>query len=183
MKKNWIFLLLILPSLSYADSIHLASASVIKQDQTTGSSLGYTGINNGKYITTLGYAHFSEDDWSLSRYSVGVNYSIQSIHTGSVYLGIGVVNDRGSVKKYMGDPLNLSLFIKSSDKSGFARLGYSKLSGVGIDYDYSLVSMDGKTAVGAVWRGAINDSNLGWLLGMGSDGDVETVLAGLSLIF
>ncbi len=62
-------------------------------------------------------------------------------------------------------------------------MGYSKLSGVGIDYDYSLVSMGGKTAVGAGWRGAINDSNLGWLLGMGSDGDVETVSTGLSLIF
>lgn len=62
-------------------------------------------------------------------------------------------------------------------------MGYSKLSGVGIDYDYSLVSMDGKTTVGASWRGAINNSNYGWLLGVANNSDVDTVSAGISAVF
>jgi hypothetical protein len=62
-------------------------------------------------------------------------------------------------------------------------LGYSKLSGVGIDYDYSLVSMDGETTVGASWRGAINNSNYGWLLGVASNNDADTLSAGVSVIF
>lgn len=81
-------------------------------------------------------------------------------------------------------PNNLNLSIEASDHHGFARLGFTKLSGAGIDYDYSIISMDDETAYGAVWRGAINDNGLGWLFGVSSNSDVDEIISGgISLIF
>lgn len=191
MKKMGLVLLLILPIFSYAESVRMFSASAVQQDDGIGAStsigygagIGYTGINNGRYITTLMYSNFSEDEWQSSAYGVGLNYAFQSVYTGSFYAGIGIAHSRVSIKKNIGGPYNLKVFVEASDQHGYARLGYSKLSGVGIDYDYSLVSMDGKATVGASWRGAINNSNYGWLLGVASNSDVDTVSAGISVIF
>jgi hypothetical protein len=188
MKKKGFILFLIFPVLCHANNVHMMSASAIQQDDGIGASsigvgIGYTGINNGRYITTLMYSNISEDEWQSSAYGVGLNYAFQSVYTGSFYAGIGIAHSRVSIKKNIGGPYNLKVFVKASDQHGYARLGYSKLSGVGIDYDYSLVSMDGKTTVGASWRGAINNSNYGWLLGVASNSDVDTVSAGISVIF
>ena len=107
MKKNGIIFLLILPMFSYAESVRMFSASAIQQDDGIGAStsigygasIGYTGINNGRYITTLMYSNFSEDDWHLSAYGLGLNYAFQSVYTGSFYGGIGIAYSRVSIKK------------------------------------------------------------------------------------
>lgn len=183
MQKKGFILFLIFPVLCHANNVHMISASAVEQDSTVGYSLGYTGINNGRYITTLGYKHFSEDGWNSSAYSLGINRALDSVYTGSFYMGIGFADVRVASRQNIGGPQNLKIFVEATDQRGFARLGYSKLSGVGIDYDYSLVSMDGKTTVGALWRGAISNSNFGWLLGVDSNSDVDTVSAGISAIF
>jgi hypothetical protein len=183
MQKFGFFLLLILPALSYANSVRLVNASILNQDGNTGYGLGYTGINN-KFITTLSYSNLSGDQWRSSGFSAGLNYGFQSIDTGSVYFGLGVANVKVSSSVGTVGPNNLNLSIEASDHHGFARLGYTKLSGAGIDYDYSIISMDGETTYGAVWRGAINDSGLGWLFGISGNSDVDEIVSGgISLIF
>ena len=183
MQKIGFVLLLILPALSYANSVRMVNASVHNQDGNNGYCLGYTGINN-KFITTLSYSNFSEDQWRSSGFSAGLNYGFQSIDTGSVYFGLGVANIKVSSSVGKVGPNNLNLRIEASDLHSFARLGYTKLSGAGIDYDYSIISMDGETTYGAVWRGAINDDGLGWLFGISGNSDVDEIVSGgISLIF
>ena len=183
MQKFGFALLLILPALSYANSVRLVNASIHNQDGNTGYGLSYTGINN-KFITTLAYSGFSGDQWRSSAVSAGLNYGFQSIDTGSVYFGLGVASVRKSSSVGTVGPNNLSLNVEASDRHSFARLGYTKLSGAGIDYDYSIISMDGETAYGAVWRGAINDNGLGWLFGISGNSDVDEIVSGgISLIF
>lgn len=183
MQKIGFVLLLILPALSYANSVRMVNASVHNQDGNTGYGLGYTGINN-KFITTLSYSNFSEDQWRSSGFSAGLNYGFQSIDTGSVYFGLGVANVKVSSSVGTVGPNNLNLRIEASDLHSFARLGYTKLSGAVIDYDYSIISMDGETTYGAVWRGAINDDGLGWLFGISGNSDVDKIVSGgISLIF
>ena len=181
MQKIGFVLLLILPALSYANSVRMVNASVHNQDGNTGYGLGYTGINN-KFITTLSYSNFSEDQWRSSGFSAGLNYGFQSIDTGSVYFGLGVANVKVSSSVGTVGPNNLNLRIEASDLHSFARLGYTKLSGAGIDY--SIISMDGETTYGAVWRGAINNNGLGWLFGISGNSDVDEIVSGgISLIF
>ena len=72
------------------------------------------------------------------------------------------------------------IFLSST---GLARLGYAKLSGEGLDYDLSLVTMDGESHVNAVMRGAIDNSDWGWSFGVSSNGDEAAVSAGVSLTF
>ena len=183
MQKIGFFLLLILPALSYANSVRLVNASILNQDGNTGYGLGYTGINN-KFITTLSYSNLSGDQWRSSAFSAGLNYGFQSIDTGSVYFGLGVASVKVSSSVGTVGPNNLNLSVEASDHQSFARLGYTKLSGAGIDYDYSIISMDGETAYGAVWRGAINDNGLGWLFGISGNSDVDEIVSGgISLIF
>lgn len=108
MKKKGFILFLIFPVLCHANNVHMISASAIQQDDGIGAStsigygasIGYTGINNGRYITTLIYSNFSEDDWNSSAYGVGLNYAFQSVYTGSFYAGIGIAHSRVSIKKY-----------------------------------------------------------------------------------
>jgi hypothetical protein len=117
-------------------------------------------------------------------FSAGLNYGFQSIDSGSVYFGLGVANVRVSSSVGTLGPNNLSLSKKVSDHHSFARLGYTKLSGAGLDYDYSIISMDGETTYGATWRGAINNNGLGWLFGIAGNSDVEEIISGgISLIF
>lgn len=183
MQKFGFVLLLILPAFSYANSVRLVNASILNQDGNTGYGLGYTGINN-KFITTLSYSNLSGDQWRSSAFSAGLNYGFQSIDSGSVYFGLGVANVRKSSSVGTVGLNNLSQNIEASDQHGFARLGYTKLSGAGIDYDYSIISMDGKITYGAAWRGAINDNGLGWLFGISDNSDVDEIVSGgISLIF
>ncbi|MGC6481842.1 MAG: hypothetical protein ACON4S_06420 [Porticoccaceae bacterium] len=183
MKKMGFIFLLILPMFSYAESVRLFSVFAIHQDDRAGTRIGYTRIDNGRYITTLRYSNFSEDDSHISAYDLGLNYVFQSVYTGSFYAGIGIAHSRVFIRENIGASHNSRKFVKASNQNDFSRLGYSKLSGVGIDYDYSLFTVDGKTTVGALWRGAINNSNYGWLLDVTSNSDVDTVSAGISVIF
>ena len=183
MQKFGLVFLLIIPVFSYADTVRLINAIVHSQDGIMGHSLGYSGINNNKYITTLNYTSFSEGQWRSSAFSVGVNYGFQSINTGSLYFGIGVARQRMSGGFGPVGPNDLSISIKASDQSGYARLGYTKLSGEGIDYDYNLVSIDGETSFGALFRGAINTNGLGWLFGVSSNSEDRVVSGGINLIF
>jgi hypothetical protein len=59
MQKFGFALLLILPALSYANSVRLVNASIHNQDGNTGYGLSYTGINN-KFITTLACSGFQK---------------------------------------------------------------------------------------------------------------------------
>lgn len=68
MQKIGFVFLLILPALSYANSVRMVNASILNQDGNAGYGLGYTGINN-KFITTLSYSNLSGDHWR-SRHSV-----------------------------------------------------------------------------------------------------------------
>jgi hypothetical protein len=104
MKKKGFILFLIFPVLCHANNVHMMSASAIQQDDGIGASsigvgIGYTGINNGRYITTLMYSNISEDEWQSSAYGVGLNYAFQSVYTGSFYAGIGIAHSRVSIKK------------------------------------------------------------------------------------
>ena len=97
---------------------------------------------------------------------------------------IVLLNQSTKLKRSSNNEKNGVYFlVKANNQNDFSRLGYSKLSGVDIDYDYSLLTVDGKTTVGALWRGAINNSNYGWLLDVTSNSDVDTVSAGISVIF
>ena len=183
MQKIGFVFLLILPALSHANSVRMVIASILNQDGNAGYGLGYTGINN-RFITTLSYSNFSEDNWRSSALSAGLNYGFQSIDTCSVYFGLGVANVKVSSSVGTIGSNNLNLSVEASDHHGFARLGYTKLSGSGIDYDYSILSMDGETTYAAVWRGAINDNGLGWLFGVSGNSDVDEIISGgISLIF
>jgi hypothetical protein len=130
MQKFGFALLLILPALSYANSVRLVNASIHNQDGNTGYGLSYTGINN-KFITTLAYSGFSEDQWRSSAFSAGLNYGFQSINTGSVYFGLGVANVKVSSSVGTVGPNNLSLSIEASDHQSFARLGLYQIERCG----------------------------------------------------
>lgn len=182
MQKIGFVLLLIFPTFSNAASVQLANANIANVDKTTGYNLGYVGINNNQYVTTLSYSSFSEDNWRSSSFSAGFNYSFQPVNLGSFYMGVGMSSN--SNKAWITPPgsNNLSIRRSVSDQSSFTRVGYTKMSLMGIAYDYSVVNMDGKTSVGASWRGAIN-RGFGWLFGVSSDGDDEVISTGISMIF
>lgn len=181
MQKSLLVLLLVLPTLSFANTVHLASANITSQDSIRGYSFAYTAVFERQYMLSFGYADASKDDRSISAVSADISYGFQSFETGSTYVSLGVAdidNSTVTISTSIGD-----IALDSSGGSGFARVGYAKLSGEGLDYDLSLFSMDGETSVGASIRGALDDSDWGWQLGIASDGDEAAFSAGFSLMF
>lgn len=181
MQKFGLVLLLVLPTLSFANNVHFANVSFTSQDSITGYAIGYTGVFDEKYALSLGHADASKGEISITSTAAGFNYGFQSFNTGSVYFGLGVARLDGLTMNIKTPYYELS--IDSGGTSGLARLGYAKLSGEGLDYDLSLVTMDGESHVNAVMRGAIDNSDWGWLFGVSSNGDEAAVSAGVSLTF
>ena len=58
MQKIGFVLLLIFPAFTNVASVQLANANIANVDKTTGYYLGYVGINNNQYVTTLSYSSF-----------------------------------------------------------------------------------------------------------------------------
>ena len=181
MQKFGLVLLFIIPTLSFADTVHFASANITSQDSIMGYGVGYTGVIKGKYAVALGYSSASKDDRSVTEVAGGFNYGFQSFDTGTVYLGLGIADIDAPATTIRASTYDTTL--DSSGVSGYATIGYAKLSGEGLDYNFSLTAMDGETSVGASARGAIDDSDWGWQLGIASDGDDAAVSAGVSLVF
>ena len=185
MKKLGLILLSLVPSLCYADTVHLANASLTSQDSMSGYMSGYaisyTGIFKGRYAFKLEYDDASKDQVSVSATSATFTYGFKPFATGSTYLSLGAVDiDSPPVL------INTSSGQVSLDSSGVnavAAIGYTKFSGQGLDYDISVLTMDGETSVNASLRSAIEGTDWGWVLGV-DDNDGDTgVSAGVSVIF
>jgi hypothetical protein len=181
MQKYGLALLLILPVISHAETVQFADANMTTQDGVKGYNIGYTGVTNGKYAYGLSYSSASQDGLDAKATTVGFNYGFQSFDTGSILIGLGVVNVSGS--SYTISTNLYDIEVDTSGSSGFAEIGYAKLSGEGLDYKVSLVTMDGETSIGASMRKAFEGSNWGWQLGIANDGDVTALSAGVSLTF
>lgn len=181
MKKIFIFLALFLPTFTFATTTHIVSAGLTSQDSIMGYALGYSSIFNDRYAFTLGHSDASKDQRSTSSTTAGFSYGFKPFATGSTYLSIGVADISQStvtIRTQLG-----RVDLDASGVSSYAAIGYTKFSGEGLDYDLSLLNMDGETSVNASLRIAMEDSDWGWTLGV-ANGDGETgVSAGISVIF
>jgi len=179
MQKYGIALLLTIPVFSFAETVHYASASITSQDSTMGYGIGYTAVINGKYAVGLSHSDTTKDD--ISATVGGLRYGFQSFETGTVYFGLGIADVSGASETVSAGLYDIE--VDSSDTSGYAEIGYAKLSGEGMDYSFSLVTMDGETSVSASMRQPIEGSDWGWQLGLATDGNEAAVSAGVSLTF
>lgn len=181
MKKLGLILLSLVPSLCYADTVHLANASLTSQDSMSGYAISYTGIFKGRYAFKLEYDDASKDQVSVSSTSATFTYGFEPFATGSTYLSLGAV-DIDSPPVLINAPSG-QVSLDSSGVNAVAAIGYTKFSGQGLDYDISVLTMDGETSVNASLRNAIEGTDWGWVLGIAnSDGDTG-VSAGVSVIF
>ncbi|MDG1694607.1 MAG: hypothetical protein P8I13_07115 [Porticoccaceae bacterium] len=181
MKKLGIILLSLVPSLCYADTVHLAKASLTSQDSMSGYALSYTGTFKGRYALKLEYGDASKDQVSVSSTSVSFTYGFKPFATGSTYLSLGSV-DIDNQTVLISSPIG-QLELDSSGASAFAAIGYTKFSGQGLDYDFSLVTRDGESSVNASLRGAIEGTDWGWVFGIADNDGGTGVSAGVSVIF
>ena len=181
MQKYGLALLLTMPVVSFAETVHFADASITSQDSVKGYAIGYTGVVNEKFALGLGHSKASKDGIDVSATTAGFNLGFQSFDTGSVLFGMGVANVSGSSKTVSTNLYDIEL--DTSGSSFFAEIGYAKLSGEGLDYKVSLVTMDGDNSVSASIRQPIEDTNWGWLLGIATDGNSTALSVGVSLTF
>jgi hypothetical protein len=96
MKKLGLILLSLVPSLCYADTVHLANASLTSQDimsgYMSGYAISYTGIFKGRYAFKLEYDDACKDQVSVSATSATFTYGFKPFATGSTYLSLGAVD-------------------------------------------------------------------------------------------
>ena len=181
MQKYLFFVALFLPTFTFATTTHIVSAALTSQDSIMGYAIGYSSIFNDRYAFALGHSDASKDQTSTSSTSASFSYGFKPFATGSTYLSIGVADTNQQTVTIRTQFARVVL--DASGVSSYAAIGYTKFSGEGLDYDLSLLSMDGETSVNASLRIAMEDSNWGWNLGM-ANGDSETaVSAGVSVIF
>lgn len=173
MKKLGLILLSLVPSLCYADTVHLANASLTSQDSLSGYAVAYTGMFKGRYAFKLKYDDASKDEVSVSSTSATFTYGFKPFATGSTYLSLGAV-DIDSPPVLINAP---------SGVNAVAAIGYTKFSGQGLDYDISVLTMDGETSVNASLRSAIEGTDWGWVLGVANNDGDTGVSAGVSVIF
>jgi hypothetical protein len=175
MQKFGLALLFTMPMVSLADTVHFASASISSEDSI---GIGYTAVIDGKYAVGLSHSDATDD---IGVTAGGLHYGFQSFDTGTVYFGLGIADVAGS-----SETISTNLYDIEVDTGGTsvsAQLGYAKLSGEGLDYSFSLVTVDGDSSVSASMRQPIEDSDWGWLLGIATNGDEAAVSAGVSLTF
>ena len=181
MQKYGLALLLTMPVVSFAETVHYADVSITSQDSVRGYAIGYTGVINEKFALGLAHSKASKNGIDVSATTAGFNFGFQSFDTGSVLIGMGVVNVSGS-----SQTVSTNLYDIEFDTSGssvYAEIGYAKLSGEGVDYKVSLVTMDGENSVSASIRQPIEGSDWGWQLGIATDGTTTAVSVGASLTF
>ena len=169
--KKFVFVLLFLPALSFADSVNFASISHVTIDDgfesVNGYTLGYQGVFGGKLA--LGLSHLeSQDDVcdGCDIQSLSVNIAIGSFAEGSFYLGA-----------------NYSDSSEAVDSANGFNVGYAKMTGEGLDYNVSAAVVEGVTAMGVSLRSAFGDSGLGWQLSLAESNGVTTTSAGISFAF
>ena len=179
MQKYGLALLLTIPVVSLAETVHYASAHITSQDSIMGYAVEYTGVIDGKYA--IGFSHSEATKNDIGVTSGGLRFGLESFDSGTVFLGLGIADISGSSTKVSTKIYDIE--VDSSGTSGYAEIGYAKLSGEGLDYSFSLLTMDGETSVGASMRQPIEGSDWGWQLGMATDGDEALVSAGVSLTF
>ncbi len=181
MQKYGLALLLTMPVVSFAETVHFADVSITSQDGVRGYAIGYTGVINEKFALGLGHSKVSDDGIDVSATTAGFNFGFQSFDTGSVLFGMGVANVSGSSQTVSTNLYDIEL--DASGSSVYAEIGYAKLSGEGVDYKVSLVTMDGENSASASIRQPIEGSDWGWQLGIANDGTTTAVSVGASLTF
>jgi hypothetical protein len=181
MQKFGLALLLIMPVISHAETVHFVDASITEQKDIEGYTIGYTGVMNERFALGVGYSEASQGSQTVSATTAGVNFGVQSFDTGSVLFGMGVANVSGSSRTVSTNLYDIEL--DASGSSFYAEIGYAKLSGEGADYKFSLVSMDGEITVGSSVRAPILDSNCALQVGIATDGNTPTLSVGASLVF
>ena len=169
--KKIVFALLFLPAVSFADNVHFASISHMTLDDgiesLNGYSIAYQGVSDGKFAIGLSHTE-SRDDLcdGCDFQSLSINYAFGSFDEGSVYLGAAL----GENSEVEG----------STD--GFT-IGFAKISGDGLDYNFSAAVVEGVTAMGVSLRAPIGDSGLGWQAGLAESNGITTTMVGLSMAF
>ena len=167
MKKVFLVLVL-LPAFSFADNVSFVGADYYRVSgfglSADGYQIGIMSVFNGKTSVGLAQTEISEYGIDISLTTLSVDYAFGSFDDGSFYAGIGGVDGEG-------------------DSEAVFSLGYAKINGQGLDYDISLSTVDGETAIGASLRGEIGESGLGWKIGAASDGDISSQTVGINFKF
>tara|TARA_R110000764_G_scaffold21549_1_gene54394 strand:+ start:75 stop:578 length:504 start_codon:yes stop_codon:yes gene_type:complete len=166
--KKLMLAMLFLPAVSFADNVNFVSLNHVTLDDGFESvnaySVGYQGVFGGKIAVGLSHLESQDDvcdDCDIQ--SLSANYAFGSFDEGSVYLGAVLVEDEGSTE-------------------GFT-IGFAKISGDGLDYNFSAAVVEGVTAMGVSLRAPIGDSGLGWQVGLAESDGITTTMAGLSMAF
>ena len=181
MQKYGLALLLTMPVVSFAETVHFVDVGITSQDSVKGYAVGYTGVINERLALGIGHSRASKDGKDVSATTAGFNFGFQSFDTGSVLFGMGIANVSGS-SQTVSTNLN-DIELDTSGSSIYGEIGYAKLSGEGVDYKVSLVTMDGENSVSASIRLPAKNPRGGWKLGVATDGTTTAVSVGVSLTF
>ena len=181
MQKYGLALLLILPVISHAETVHFFDASITQQKDIDGYTIGYTGVINEKFALGVGYSEASLGNQTVSATSAGLNFGFDSFDTGTALVGIGIANVNSPSQTISTSLYDIELETGGSDI--FVEIGYAKMSGESGDYKLSLVSMDGEITAGASVRAPIMDSNWALQVGIATDGTTPALSVGASLAF
>ncbi|MDC1210894.1 hypothetical protein N8087_03085 [Porticoccaceae bacterium] len=167
MKKS-ILGLMLLSSVSFADNVSFVGADYAHVsgfgDSIDGYQLSARSVFNGKVSVGLSYIELSAYGFTTDAATLTIDYAFGSFNDGSFYGGVGIVDGEGGADTGV-------------------TLGYSKISGEGLDFDVSVAHVDGESALGVALRGPIGDSGLGWNIGATTDGDLSSQSVGINFKF
>jgi outer membrane usher protein FimD/PapC len=173
--------LLLLPAISFADSVNYANLNLAMLDSDYVSSdaieLSLQSVLEEKLSIYVGFLYavdgaFDNDEVALlpDVKKLSFAYALDSFSDGSFYLGAGARN-----------------VDVAADTDAELSIGYAKFSGNELDYNVSLSNIDGdgesEFEFGLALYGLVGDSGLGWNASLRTGTDVDVTSVGLSFKF